>query len=455
MVIDLIKEGKIADAIELLQKNAVGDVEKYTKEFNNDRTIRATQVGKRSDKVTAKEVIKVAKIPIPFQRKIVKSAASFLFAKPVKLIGKEVNDNNSIITDLWDDLRMDSLLLNFCKTVKSETSAAIVFFPVKKEGEIETKIKARILDNTSGKLYPEFDAFGDMISFGWEYETTENDKKVKYLYLYTAETNYIFRNEKEWLLASENGETKNELQKIPIVYLSQEHPEWWEVQDLIDRFENTFARFCDTNDYFANPKYKIKGSVGTYPDKDTTAIKVDIVETENGNVVSGDVDIISWDRAPEALKLEFETSEKLIYGLSDTANFSTESMKGIGNVANYAMELMFYGSILKAKWDEGDYQVVISRIINIMKASVKVFGYNGKKIDLEENDFNVQFQSVLPKNLKEIMEILSEATGGKATMSQATAVANNPLVEDNEEELETIQEEETNAKKVELGSTVI
>lgn len=430
-------------------------VEEFALEYKNDRKVRDEQVGNRQDKVTKENTVAVAKITIPLQRKIVKSAASFLLGNPVDLVPSENNDSSGEFIKLWKDMRLDSLLLNFCKKVKSETEAAIIFFPVEKEGQ-DAKIKARVLSSDNGKIYPIFDAFGDMVAFIWEYLVAEGDKEVKYLYVWTDEEVYIFTGEgSDFKPAETNSKTENPFGKIPVVYASQDQPEWWEVQDLIDRFENSFSKFADTNDYFAHPTYKAKGGITSKIKKDDTGrvVKMDIIETDKGNIIEADLDVISWDRAPEALKLEFETLRSLIFDLSGTADFDRIINAGIGQLTNMGVMMMFFNSVMKSKDDEGDYQIVISRMISIMKSGMEKVLKLGSASELEVLEFDVRFTNILPQNLKEIVDVLLEATGGKAVMSQKTAVAHNPLVANDEEELTTIQEEENASNILDLGDT--
>ncbi len=439
--IELLQQGNIKEAYQQLK--AKEGVIENAKEYNNDRTIRKTQVGKRQDKIGKDgDIETVAKIPIPFQNQIVLTASTFLFGSAVNLVNsskqEEVFDK---VKDLWDDLRLDSLLLDFCQAVKSETEATIIFYPKKKE--TETKIKVRLLTSENGKVYPVFDEFGDLVAFSWEYGATENGKEVKYLYVWTDETERKYRLEKEW---KEVHKKPNLFRKIPVVYLSQKHTEWWRVQELIDNFEMSFSKFVDTNGYFASPMFKAKGYVSkelkAIPKKDETGqmVELGIVETKNGNIITADLDVISWDRAPEALKLEFETSKELIYALSNTPDISFDNVKGIGSVSGIALKLMFLGSILKAKKDEGKYQVVISRLISLLKSSLLI---NEPLLqnDLKELRIKVEFTSVLPENLQETISMLSNATGGKSIMSQKTAVNSNPLVENKEEEMKALEEE--------------
>jgi len=459
-LLELLKENKIKEAVEEIQTKGKESTAKFALEYENDRKQRDTQVGKRQDKTVGKDIVVVSKIPIPFQRKIVKSAASFLFGSPVKLSQKENDKNNNeesfeTITNLWDDLRMDSLLLDFCKTVKSETESTIIFFPVEKEGE-NVKIKARVLSNENGKVYPYIDAFGDMIAFGWEYPTIENNKDVSYMYIWTDEYTYVLRKEKDWEFVPENSKTPNLFEKIPVVYLSQKNPEWWEVQELIDTFEMSFSKFVDTNGYFASPMYKAKGAVGSMPKKDDTGkmVKLDIVETDKGNIITADLEVLSWDRAPESLKLEFETGKGLIHEMTDTPDLSFDNVKGLGTVSGIALKLMFLGPILKAKWSEGDYQVVISRILNILKAGISNITKEAKG-DLDELRIVTTFTSILPENLKETIEVLSEALGGKQQISTKTMLKHNPFVENVDEEISEIEAENANESVNDLGGTTI
>lgn len=449
-VIDKIKEGKYGEAIQELKNGAINGVKEAYNEYHNKRETRDTQVGKRQNKRTKKETVKVAKIPIPFQRKIVQSGSVFLFGSPVKLVPNDSNKGWEAIDSLWTDLRMDSLLLKFCKSVKSETEAAIIFYPVKKDDGV--KIKARLLNYKAGRLYTNFDEYGDLVAFGWEY--TKKDAKgedVKLMRVWTAEKEMEFNGE----TLVEGSEKPNLFKKIPVVYLNQDVPEWEYVKEMIDRFEMSFSKFCDTNDYFAHPMYKMKGKVESMAQKDETgkAIRLPIHETQKGNIIEADVDFLTWEQAPEAIKLEFETNKGLIYGLSDTPDLSFDNVKGIGNVSGIALKLMFMAPMMKAYEDQGDYTVAISRIINVMKAGIANITKTASENDFKDLYIETQYTSILPDNILEVVQMLTEANGNKPIMSQKTAVASNPLVQDNEEEMKQIEEESQKDKVNNLGET--
>lgn len=452
MILELLQKGDIKQVYEILSRTRKQGVEEFKKEFNNDRNIRNTQVGKREMK---KNGDSVSKIPIAFQKKIVNDASAFILGSPVKLVAPENTEDSKLILDLWKKLRMDSLLLKFCKAVKSETEAAFVFF-TKKDGEGNLSIKSRVLTSDNGILYPYLDAFGDMQAFGWEFTTMENKKAVKNLYVFTNDAIEVFKQTGgDWIKSKEHS-TVNFFKKIPVVYHSQNAPEWEDVKELIDRFEMSFSKFCDTNDYFSAPMFKASGAVGKPPKKDDTGrlVNLEITETASGNVIQGDLDYLTWDHAPEATKLEFQTTKELIYGLSSTPDLTLEAVKGIGQIANAGMKLMFLAPILKAKDSEGDYRTVIERLINVMKAGLKNILTQGSAT-LDELEFDIQFTSPLPENIKELVDVLMDANGGKPILSQSSSVSINPLVENPDTESELLNKEKEEDSISDLGASAL
>lgn len=456
MFLELIKEGKVNEAYALLTRKP--GVLKNTAEYNGDRTIRPSQVGNRPDKRNAEgKDIPVNKIAIPIQKKIVDDASSFIFGKPVKVSQVTDSDNTEKDKDwfeevmaLWKDVRLDSTLSEFCRTVKSETESAIIFYP-KGEGA-DLKIRTRLVTSKNGICKPYFNDFGDMEAFVWEFKAKDSKgKEINKMYVWTADFEWIFeQSNSDWAQVSYKA---NPFGKIPVVYLSQEFPEWWDVKDLIDRFENTISKFCDVNDYFASPKYKTSGELKkSLADSDVIEMKT-VYDEESGKMITADINVLAWDRAPEAIKLELETIKNLILELSSTPDLYSER-SGLGNIANYAMELMFLSPILKAGMSYPDYEKAISRCFSLLKSGVAIKNKSSEKQILAIKE-EVSFSSVLPKNYKDMIDTLSEATGGKPSMSQESAVALNPLVKNSGSEMELINDEASVDRVGALGETVI
>ena len=439
-----------AKGLALLNAAQKTDLLAYKKEYKGTRTIRPTQVGNRLDKTVGtgatQKTVAVAKIPINYQRKIVRSAATFLFGNPIQIQSSN-SDALEIVQNVWDSNRMDALMKKACELVKSETEAVFFFFEEKglnAEGKEIPVLKIRLYGSANGTYAPYFDDYGDMKAFTWNFDSLdENGKTLQNSWVFTEEKTEKFKKGATgWALIET---TVNLYGKIPVVYMSQEEPDWFIVKELIDQNEMTLSKFIDTNAYFASPMVKIFGTVESMPGKDDQgkAVKIPQVYEDGKLIKSGDVEYLTWEHAPEAIKLENEISKDHIHSLTDTPDLSFNNVKGIGVTSGIALKLMFMGAITKSKWAEGDFSVAIERIINLIQAGhTKIVDIKSEST-FKEFDKEILFTSILPDNISEIVTTLSEATGGKSIMSQETAVKNNPFVENTEEELEKITKEGT------------
>lgn len=452
-------DGKKWSELHDILKASVDDVSNYKKEYDNGREIRDNQVGNRETKVTSSGELEVNKIPVPFQRKVVQTASSFLFGAPVSLsldLKSTASDQFNILRDHWKDLRLDMHLLQACEKAKSETVSAILLRVIKdgKQGEEEAqdlKLKASMLSSKNGTLYPGFNEYNDLVVFGYEFTgTDEEGNDVTYLDMYFDEN--VVRVFIDGTDYKEVSNLPHFFKRIPVVVFQQDEPEWEWVKALIDRYEMNLNKFADTNDYFASPFFKAKGDVNFELERDNTGqiFKLNVFETDHGNIISSDLDVVSWDSAPEAVKAELEIIKGLIYDMTDTPDLSFDNVKGLGNISGVALELMFLAPMIKAKFTEGIYRTGVSRLINILRAGmVHAMSEAQESFFLERID--VAFNSILPKNIVEIVSMLSEGTMSKPIMSQETALKRNPLVDNVAEEIVRLRKEETD----ELGATQV
>lgn len=99
---------------------------------------------------------------------------------------------------------------------------------------------------------------------------------------------------------------------------------------------------------------------------------------------------------------------------------SFDNVKGIGAISARAMVLMLQDAINKAKRKRGSYETAIGRILSVIK--------NGLGINDPDLTFDIEFKLSIPEDIKEQIDTLLNATGGKASMAQETAVQHNPMV---------------------------
>ena len=258
-----------------------------------------------------------------------------------------------------------------------------------------------------------------------------------------VETLEVWTNEKHVVL--EKGEDgieivvneANLLKKIPVIYYSQPYPEWYKVQVMIDRLETLLSNFGDTNDYFGSPMVFVEGKVTGFASKG-----------EQGKVLQGEkgstAQYLSWDSAPDAIKLEIETLIELIHTCTQTPNISFSQMKGLGNLSGVALKLMFMDAHMKVENKIEILGEMFQRRINLLKrmctlADVSLESF-ARGLDIEP-----VFKPYMPRNDKEDMETLTIGTGGRAVLSQRTAMANNTFVADVDREIEFLDEESNKA----------
>ncbi|GAA4338570.1 hypothetical protein GCM10023149_48630 [Mucilaginibacter gynuensis] len=415
-------------------------VAKALKEYNIDQH----EVMKRTDKVLdSGEVITQWKLPIAYQPKIVQSGVAFLFGKPVKFKQESTGTDTEFANflALRKKMRMASLDAANCWLMKSETESAKLFVEYRdpdltpeelaKPGVVS--LKCILLAKSKGDtLYTLFDIYGVMRAFGRGYKTkNEDDKDVEHFDIYTAQFYYFCtKTNGVWSVDSK----VNPVGKIPVAYYWQEWQEWYIVQALIERREMLTSKRADNNDYSGDSILVLEGEVKKLPHKDGTG-KVVIMEK------GGKASYLYPQMVVDLIKEEREDIRHLIHYLTDTPDLSMDNMATLGQDSGKALEMRFFGAVLKAMSQHLYFEEMIDREVSIMKA------FMGKVIDvkseanLKKLEMSIEFGNPLPDNISDYIDMLSTATGGKPVLSQKTAAKLNPLVQDGEKEFGLIKEE--------------
>jgi SPP1 family phage portal protein len=433
------------------------EIDLLMKEFNEvERVGRTTQVGNiQKDKIIGEDaskqkVVKKVRISIPFQNKIVRTATAFEVGEAPSIIPEERNALSDEILRLWKVNRIDHVLQQAKTLQKSELQCAISFY-IKTIDSDNTfskvlglnktrELKVRLLKNENGLMYPYFDAYGDMKAFVWEFTIKNGDNDEKHIWVYDDQYIYFIGPTSAGSFGFVKKE-KHGFKNIPVVYLSQKKPEWFEVQEMIDRLEVSISKAGDANDYTGHPILKLIGDVQGAPEKDDEG-KAFVLplkyNEETEKMEHGDVDFLTYDQAPEAVKLEQDRLEKYIYSMTSTPDISFDNIKGLGNVSGVALKIMFLDAMLKAKMNEGENKTIIERINNVLISGTITTIATGLAKLADKTFFNVQFNSIIPDDLKDSVETLSKAVEGKF-MSRKKAVEVWNKADDYEDEIEQIE----------------
>lgn len=419
-------------------------VSEYAEEYKGTiegRKVRTLQIGNRPNykKGKDKQDREAEKLTTQWQRYIVNTAVSFLLGDDPTITSSDPEKEASKkILGGYHKNRLNAKLQEFAEAVKSTTIAAFIFY------KVEEEVKARLYTHKNGKFIPRYDDYGDLIAFYWQFKLS--DDEGEHLWIFTADRIEKFVDDKYQAEDSED----HEFGIIPVVFLSQDEPEWFVVKELIDRIEMLRSKLAGSNNNFAFPMMKFKGGIaqainGSQNDEEEdTSIGIDIDHENNaillekmvhdGHVIEADAEFIKRDTGIDSIKLEKEWLQEDISRLSQTPDFSLDNLKGSQIGSGRALEFMLTDPINKAKRDKGAYETVISRMLSVLK--------HGYGIEDDDLTFDIEFNYAIPKDEKELMDMLYTATGGKATIAQETGVQNNPLVKDPAEEIKKIKEDE-------------
>jgi len=471
------------DILELLKTNPVKAIERLPKdeelraridllikEFNEQyRSTRPNQVGLiQQDKVVGvdgeRRLEKAVKIPASFQNKIVTTSTAFEVGEPVTLVPQifnskeKENDLTKEISRLWKVNRIDSLVKKATILKKSELQCAVLCYiqDIDKQTVFnkllglnsKKEIKVKLLENKNGNMTPVFDSMGDMQAFSWDFTTKEGSKRIKNYWIYTADTVYKMSDRLGTMVLESND--LHGFNKIPVVLFEQEKPEWYVVQEMIDRIEVSMSKLGASNDYSGHPILMLYGNVQGAPNKDEDgkAFRFNMEEDEEtGKVSHGDAKFLTHDNAPEAVKLELDRLEKYIYSLSSTPDLSLENLKGIGDISGKAIRLMFMDAIIKSKMNEGENRTNLERIINVFISGIVTTTATKLKPQANNTFFDIKFNSILPSEINEDIQTYVQAVGA-GIMSVRQAVTTTGLAQDIEKELEEIRNDQSEESKL-------
>lgn len=456
---EIIKEltgketGTTSDIISALQEREypLPDFSKIQKDWDPAEH-RVMKTAHRPDKIvnienedgTVKKSEPVTRIALAIQKLIVRRAASFLFGNEVVLNSYQ-NDITEIQKSVMDYLKRilrDNKEKSHNKRVARElfkcTEVAEMWFTV--EGENSNrygfpstfKIRKAIFSPSLGDdLFPIFDDTGDMVAFSRKYIKKENGKDTTFFETYTDQEKVVWKQEgREW---EEISRVKNPIGKIPVVYARQDNAEWYDVQGMIDRLETVMSNHGDTNDYHADPTVFVQGHITSFTAKGQSG---KLIEAENG----ADAKYLSWDQAPDSVRLEIDNLLRMIFSITQTPDISFESVKGIGNITGIALKLMFLDAHLKVEDKKEIFDDFLTRRYNILKAYIGAMN-NSLKTEALNLEVNPEIIPYMVDDERAVIDNLSTATGGKPVISQKTAIRILGWVDNIEEEMEEINNE--------------
>lgn len=400
----------------------------------------------------------VARIALALQKLIVKRAVAFIFGNKVGLNAETENDNQlavlKAVKRVLYDVKEKSLNRKVARQVFSCTECAELWYPVEKPNTTygfpsKFKLRCAVFSPLLGDtLYPYFDESGDMVAFSREFSRVDNNKvKHDYFETYTDKAHFMWTLGGTGYELVEGYPKEIAIGKIPVVFGNQEQVEWSDVQILIDRLEKLLSNFADTNDYHAAPKIFVQGEVKGFSKKGESGA---ILEGEEGATAQ----YLSWQNAPESVKLEIETLLRMIHTISQTPDISFDSVKGLGAISGVALKLLFMDAHLKVADHQEVFDEYLQRRINVIKAYIGKF--NTK---LESDAESIQIEpEIIPYMIEDELTDITKwttANGGKPVVSQKLSSKLAGLSKDPDADFEQMQSESDRANQFSFNEPTI
>lgn len=403
---------------------------------------------------------KVARIAVALQKLIVGRAAAFCFGNPVAYKATPETDGERVVLKALERILKDN------KTTSKNRKIARAIFGFKECAELwyvqekakphntygfltKSKLRCALFSPMFGDtLYPYFDGAGDLVAFSRSYSRIDSDKnRFDYFETYTDTEHWLWVNEGSGYKIVDGFPKKVAIGKIPIVYGYQDHFETEDVDSLIDRLEKLLSNFADTNDYHASPKIFTTGEIVGFAKKGESGA---IIQGEDGATAQ----YLSWQNAPESVKLEIETLLKMIYTISQTPDISFESVKGLGAISGVALKLLFMDAHLKVQDKKEIFDDYLQRRVNVIKAFIGQFNTELEE-DAEMLEVEPEITPYMLTNEFDEINMWLAANGNKPLVSQKASVKGANLTQDPEKDFEQIQEEASAENSFSIGEPVI
>ena len=231
--------------------------------------------------------------------------------------------------------------------------------------------------------------------------------------------------------------------KIPVIYGHQPKFETEDVDSLIDRLETLLSNFADTNDYHASPKIFVTGQINGWAKKGDSG---SVIEGEDGATMQ----YVSWQQAPEAVKLEIETLLKMIYTITQTPDISFDAVKGLGAISGVALKLLFMDAHLRVQDKCEIFDDYLQRRVNVLLAYI---GQMNTSLEAECEQIEIE-PEIVPYMITSDIDDLNywlTANGNKPVISQEESVERVGLSKDPTKTVEKIKEEQSAANSFVIG----
>lgn len=397
------------------------------------------------DKVTKKGIERVTRLTLGLQRLAVKRITELMFAIPVQRVYNPENEQEKTVAKIMEAIfqknRIDSLNIERGKSLFASCETITLWYsqeqPTMYAGQKSPlKLRCKNYSPMNGdSLYPLFDEYDDMIALSIEYTRKEGNKTITYFDTYTADEHIRWRTG-DGATVEELREAV-ELEKITGVYIHRDEPIWEDQSPNVYEAEWTLSRNGNYIRKNARPNWVVfsdnKVKYGNEPTNDNAGRNV----LQYGS--NDKAEYKTWQQAIDSIKFHIDEIKRNFFMQLQLPDMSMENMKATP-MSGEARKMMFIDAQLKVTDESGIWIEFFDREINVVRAFMKKM-YPNLSAAIDNLQVDVVITPYQIRDEAERITNLTNATNGKAIMSQRTAVANLGYVDDVDEELEQIAKE--------------
>lgn len=399
------------------------------------------------DKVTKKGIEKVTRLTLGLQKLAVKRMTELMFAIPVQRVYNPVNEQEKTVAKIMEAIflknRVNSLNIERGKSLFASCETITLWYSQEQPtvyAGLKSPLKLRCKNYSpmnGDSLYPLFDEYDDMIALSIEYTRKEGNRTITYFDTYTADEHIRWRTENGGVV--EELRESVELGKITGIYIHRDEPIWEDQSPNVYEGEWTLSRNGNYIRKNARPNWVVfsdkKVNHGNEPTNDNAGRNV-LQYGQNDKA-----EYKTWQQAIDSIKFHIDEIKRNFFMELQLPDMSMENMKATP-MSGEARKMMFIDAQLKVTDESGIWIEFFDREINVVRAFMKKM-YPSLSAAIDSLQVDVVITPYQIRDEAERITNLTNATNGKAIMSQRTAVANLGYVDDIDEELAQIAKEST------------
>lgn len=397
------------------------------------------------DRVTKKGIERVTRYTLGLQKLAVKRITELMFAIPVQRIYKPANEQEKQVAEIMEDIfcknRINSVNIERGRSLFASCEVVTLWYsqeqPTVYAGQkSQLKLRCKNFSPLKGdKLYPLFDEYDDMVALSIEYTRVEDNITVTYFDTYTADEHIRWKSSAG--TAEEELRESIKIGKIAGVYIHRDEPVWEDQSGNVYEAEWTLSRNGNYIRKNARPNWVVfsdsKVKFGSEPANDNAGRNV----LQYGS--NDKAEYKTWQQAIDSIKFHVDEIKRNFFMQLQLPDMSMENMKATP-MSGEARKMMFIDAQMKVTDESGIWLEFFDREINVIRAFLKKM-YPTLSAAIDSLQVEVVVTPYQIRDEKERIDNLSNATGGKAIMSQRTAVQNLGYVDDVDEELARIASE--------------